>query len=40
MFPAIEPDDVATLTHAIDYVAEALRSTLIASDAGCDSILP
>ena len=25
MFPAIEPDDVATLTHAIDYVAEALR---------------
>jgi phosphoserine aminotransferase len=25
MFPAIEPDDVATLTHAIDYLAEALR---------------
>jgi phosphoserine aminotransferase len=24
-FPAIEPDDVATLTHAIDYLAEALR---------------
>jgi phosphoserine aminotransferase len=25
MFPAIEPDDVATLTHAVDYLAEALR---------------
>src|SRR5213078_1878063 len=25
MFPAIEPDDIATLTHAIDYLAEALR---------------
>jgi phosphoserine aminotransferase len=25
MFPAIEPDDVATLTRAIDYLAEALR---------------
>jgi len=25
MFPAIEPDDVNTLTHAIDYLAEALR---------------
>ena len=25
MFPAIEPDDVAILTHAIDYLAEALR---------------
>ncbi len=25
MFPAIDPDDVATLTHAIDYLAEALR---------------
>ncbi len=25
MFPAIEPDDVATLTHAIDYLAETLR---------------
>ena len=25
MFPAIEPDDVGTLTHAIDYLAEALR---------------
>jgi phosphoserine aminotransferase len=25
MFPAVEPDDVATLTHAIDYLAEALR---------------
>jgi phosphoserine aminotransferase len=25
MFPAIEPDDVATVTHAIDYLAEALR---------------
>ncbi len=24
MFPAIEPDDVATLTHAIDYVIEQL----------------
>ena len=24
MFPAIEPDDVATLTRAIDYVVEAL----------------
>src|SRR4051812_13414755 len=25
IFPAIEPDDVNTLTHAIDYLAEALR---------------
>ncbi len=25
MFPAIDPDDVAKLTHAIDYLAEALR---------------
>ncbi len=25
MFPAIDPEDVATLTHAIDYLAEALR---------------
>ena len=25
MFPAIDPDDVAILTHAIDYLAEALR---------------
>jgi phosphoserine aminotransferase len=25
MFPAIEPDDVATVTRAIDYLAEALR---------------
>ena len=25
LFPAIELDDVATLTHAIDYLAEALR---------------
>jgi phosphoserine aminotransferase len=25
MFPAIEPDDIATLTHAIDYLAEALQ---------------
>ena len=25
MFPAIEPDDVATLTHAIDYLVDALR---------------
>jgi phosphoserine aminotransferase len=25
LFPAIDPDDVATLTHAIDYLAEALR---------------
>jgi phosphoserine aminotransferase len=25
MFPAIDPDDVATLTHAIDYLAETLR---------------
>jgi phosphoserine aminotransferase len=25
MFPAIDPDDVATLTRAIDYLAEALR---------------
>ena len=24
MFPAIEPDDVATLTRAIDYVVERL----------------
>ena len=24
MYPAIEPDDIVTLTHAIDYVAEAL----------------
>ena len=24
MFPAIEPDDVATLTHAIDFVIDAL----------------
>ena len=24
MFPAIEPDDVATLTHAIDFVVDAL----------------
>ncbi len=26
LFPAIEPDDVATLTHCIDYVVDALRS--------------
>src|SRR5215213_7062987 len=25
MFPAVEPDDVSALTHAIDYLAEALR---------------
>jgi hypothetical protein len=25
MFPAIEPDDIAILTRAIDYLAEALR---------------
>ena len=24
MFPAIEPDDVATLTHAIDYIVDRL----------------
>ena len=23
MFPAIEPDDVATLTHAIDFLVDA-----------------
>jgi len=26
LFPAIEPDDVATLTRAIDYIVEALQS--------------
>jgi phosphoserine aminotransferase len=27
LFPAIEPDDVAALTGAIDYVVDALGST-------------
>ena len=48
MFPAIDPDDVATLTHAIDYLAEALRyvagtdgssgTQLVVATARCDSI--
>ena len=26
MFPAIEPEDIATLTRAIDYIVDALTS--------------